>query len=134
MARPGTFPKGVSGKPAGRPRGIEARCREFTDEALQALREALKNPREGVQAAAILLDRGWGKAAQPVSGEDGNSITMLHLIAARAASDELRAEFLRGPHAALSSVIEGNARSGEPQRANSNDSDMLVDLSTPALE
>lgn len=36
-----------------------------------------------VQAAGILLDRGWGKAAQPVTGQDGEGdirITIRNII------------------------------------------------------
>jgi hypothetical protein len=29
------------------------------------------------QAAGLLLDRGWGRAAQPVTGEDGKAIEVL---------------------------------------------------------
>ena len=30
-----------------------------------------------VSAAALLLERGWGKAAQPITGEDGGEITIV---------------------------------------------------------
>jgi hypothetical protein len=90
MARPGTFPKGVSGNPGGRPRGIEARCREFTEDAIAALVAALQNPRERVQAAAILLDRGWGKAPLTVQDQDAEPFTVLHLVAAREVSAHLK--------------------------------------------
>jgi hypothetical protein len=91
MARPGTFPKGVSGNPGGRPRGIEARCREFTEEALAALRAALSNPKERVAAATVLLSYGWGKPKQIIEANDTTSITIMHLVAAREISAEMHA-------------------------------------------
>jgi hypothetical protein len=46
---------------------------------------------EATRVAAIkeLLDRGYGKAAQPLSGEDGNSPIAMHLLAAQAVSAEI---------------------------------------------
>jgi hypothetical protein len=78
VARPGTFPKGQSGNPNGRPkkdRTIELLAREYTEAALSTLVEICFNektpPAARVSAASVLLDRGWGKARQPVehSGE-----------------------------------------------------------------
>ena len=103
---------GTSGNPGGRPRGIEARCREFTDEALQALRAALQNPRERVQAAAILLDRGWGKPVQPVQDEGQTSIGVLHLIAAREVSEEIERALAAG-NGTAPPVIDGEPASEE---------------------
>lgn len=34
-------------------------------------------PSARVQAAGLLLERGWGKAAQPITGEDGGEITIV---------------------------------------------------------
>jgi hypothetical protein len=80
---------GRSGNPAGRPRGIEARCREFTEEALQALVAALRNPKERVQAAQVLLSYAWGKPKQVIEANAENSITVRHLLAAKAVALEL---------------------------------------------
>jgi len=53
-------------------------CRAYTDEAVRSLaaimRQADAPPRARIQAIAILLDRGWGKPAQPHAGEDGKDI------------------------------------------------------------
>jgi hypothetical protein len=34
-------------------------------------------PAARVSAAGILLDRGWGKAAQPIGGEDGGPLRVV---------------------------------------------------------
>ena len=68
MARPGTFQKGRSGNPGGRPRAvhdIQAVAREHTAAAMQALADicadAAAPPSARVSAASALLDRAWGK-------------------------------------------------------------------------
>jgi hypothetical protein len=64
-----TFKPGQSGNPGGRPKGIGSLARAHTSEALKALVDALRSPRERVPAAIALLDRGWGK---PVTTIEGN--------------------------------------------------------------
>jgi hypothetical protein len=34
-------------------------------------------PAARVAAAALLLDRGWGKAVQPIAGDDGQPLTIV---------------------------------------------------------
>jgi hypothetical protein len=69
------FQPGQSGNPGGRV-GVDPKVREaaraFTDEAIAVLGAALKSddPRVAMKAAEVLLDRGWGKAAQPVGGAE----------------------------------------------------------------
>ena len=55
--------------------GVRALARRHSKAAVKIL-AAIMNDEEGpatarVSAAQALLDRGWGKAAQPVAGEDG---------------------------------------------------------------
>jgi hypothetical protein len=116
MARPGTFRKGVSGNPGGRPKAalnVQELARAHTEDAIRALVAALQNPRERVQAATALLDRGWGKPAQAIEASAQEDITVWHLIAA--------SEFKPGP------VIDGQSN-GEARKR------IPVDLSKPPLE
>ena len=55
------------------PADIRSLCRSYTDEAVRSLAAIMRNGDKDatrVAAAAILLDRGWGKAPQPHTGED----------------------------------------------------------------
>lgn len=74
------FQKGQSGNPAGRAKGIEAIAREHTSEAIAALVDALRSPKERVGAAVALLDRGWGKPTVTVEG----NLDMMHSYVLRA--------------------------------------------------
>lgn len=68
---------GQSGNPGGRPKDhIIALARQRTAKAIQALEEALEVPSTRVAAAAVLLDRGWGKPTQHLehTGADGGPI------------------------------------------------------------
>ncbi len=68
MARPGTFQKGRSGNPGGRPKAVkdvEEAAREHTPLAMRTLAEICAEARAPaaarVAAASTLLDRAWGK-------------------------------------------------------------------------
>jgi hypothetical protein len=73
----GGFMAGVSGNPGGRPKAVEEvreLARAHCPAAIAELaRLALKARSECARIAAIreLLDRGYGKATQPLAGETG---------------------------------------------------------------
>lgn len=58
------FKPGQSGNPGGRPKGLAAKAREYTDRALEVIAEALQDPDPKVKLAAAkeVFDRGYGKA------------------------------------------------------------------------
>jgi hypothetical protein len=68
------FKKGESGNPGGRPAGyaaMQALARSHTKEAFDAVLAGLRDRRQRLFAAEIILERGWGKPAQPQTGEGG---------------------------------------------------------------
>ena len=70
---------GQSGNPGGRPKAIvevAKAAREHTLEAIATLREIMRNNKATasarVSAAAVLLERGWGKAPQTITINNHN--------------------------------------------------------------
>lgn len=65
---------------------VKSFARSFTEQAIQTLAGVSKdgaNESARVAAAVALLDRGWGKCAQPHTGVDGESgleITIRNII------------------------------------------------------
>ena len=70
----------------GAPTDVRSLARSWTDQALQTLagiaREG-KNESARVAAAIALLDRGWGRAPQAHTGENGDGdirVTIRHIV------------------------------------------------------
>ena len=78
-----SFTKGKTGNPGGRPKGAFAArdlARKHTKAAIDKLFAIMqKGTSEQAQigAAVALLDRGWGKAIQPHTGEDSGDIRVV---------------------------------------------------------
>jgi hypothetical protein len=98
---------------------------------LKSLRSS--NWRERHSAGTVLLDRALGKPAQPVTGEDGQPITFLHLVAVREAGEkvvaELTAEQSRDVIDRPAPLLDDGGGAVIEAR-----SDSVIDLSVPAAE
>src|SRR5690348_714211 len=72
----GRFRPGASGNPGGRPAAlsdVRVLAREHTPAAVAKLAHIMekgKSETACIAAASALLDRGWGRPTQPVSGDD----------------------------------------------------------------
>lgn len=77
-------PKGVriGGRQKGTPNKVtndlKALAQVYTAEAVKTLAEHMRgeNPKASVAAARELLDRGHGKAGQPITGADGGPLVV----------------------------------------------------------
>jgi hypothetical protein len=72
-----SFEKGQTGNPKGRPvlpDELKEMCRTYTEEGLKAviaiMQDTKKQPKDRLKAVEILLERGYGKAAQAIIGGD----------------------------------------------------------------
>jgi hypothetical protein len=116
---------GVSGNPSGRQKegiDIAALARRLGPKCIGVIEQLLhdEDPRMRYAAATALLDRGYGRQVQAIASSDNaESLTFLHLIAARAVSRQLADErpMINGNNPV---TINGHA---EP-----------IDLTSPALE
>ena len=114
---------GESGNRAGRPPAkfdLAGLCRERAPGVVAMLVESLGSAswRERHSAAAMLLDRGFGRAVQPIAADEGaGQLSMLHLIAARRVGQ------------ALQEMVEKQRHNGaDPSEP------LTIDFSVPALE
>jgi hypothetical protein len=87
---------------------------------LRSLKSA--NWRERHSAGTVLLDRAFGRPVQQLTGEDGNPITIMHLVAMREIGEAIIAS-LASPQA----VINGGTAAEMPPAE-------LSDLGAPATE
>lgn len=66
------------------PTKIASLAREHTETALNVLAGIMRQeeaPHSArVSAATALLDRGWGKPSQPISGDEDNPLNLIHRI------------------------------------------------------
>jgi hypothetical protein len=85
--------------------------------------------REKHSAASVLLSYGFGKPVQPIVGEDGGSLTLLHLVAVKATGERIIAE-LTAPR----TVIDGRANGDGDGVTIEAVPASLTDLSAPATE
>jgi hypothetical protein len=95
----GRWPRGISGNPGGRPKGLAKATRELVGDDGMALaqlwwdiaRDPMRRDSDRLEASRLLADRGWGKAAsfEPVEGDP------LDLAALEGAAEEFRRMVLR---------------------------------------
>ena len=78
------FKKGQSGNPGGRPKvvaEVKELARAHTADAIQTLVSIMTNPKAApaarVSAANALLDRGYGKPPQHITGQQANFVALL---------------------------------------------------------
>ena len=98
-SRGSRWPKGFSGNPTGRPK-LKGEAREamelaqkYGKKAVRRLAQLMRstNERVAVSAATALLDRGFGRPAQQITGANGAPLIPASLMGAGPISDALSA-------------------------------------------
>jgi hypothetical protein len=80
------FEKGNAGRPKGTPNKIPAKIKELclkaAPDVIAELKRLMqdKNPMVRLAACNAILDRGIGKAAQPIVGEGDGPVEVRHII------------------------------------------------------
>jgi hypothetical protein len=91
---------GQSGNVRGRPPAkfdLPAACREHAAAAVQVLVDALRDPKNKIEAAKALLDRGFGRAPLVIEGDGVMTLQALHFVAAQEMGRQLQALMGRWP-------------------------------------
>ncbi len=106
------FRPGASGNPTGKSKDsldVAAIARRHGREALETLLHIMRTGQDKhrVVAAQAVLDRGFGKPKLSVEGDGLQSLTALHLLAARTISEQIVGELSRDTNTRLAPVING---------------------------
>lgn len=90
----GYWQKGKSANPKGRPKvvaDVKELARKYTTQAISTLAEIMADDESGharAMAADKLLDRGWGKAPQALTGPGGEGPIIIQMVTGFDADDQ----------------------------------------------